>query len=113
MKLFVDNSNTDIDIFVAKSSKAKIKGLSGIKKVDFGLFFPETNCIHTLTMKDELDIIFFNGDKIVKISENVKPGKPIIYHPLASSVLELPSGTIKKEKILKKSEIIFKNIEKK
>lgn len=86
----VENANTFIKRF---------KGLMGRKSLDenAGLLLDPCNQIHTFGMKFAIDTITLGkNNEILFIDDDVKPGKirPIISK--GKKVLELPSGTAKK-----------------
>ncbi len=79
-------------IIVAKTFKQKLIGLMGKKNIDYGMFFPNVNSIHTFFMRENIDILGL--DKDLKIKEkylNISPNHTIF---LKKSVhtLELPAG---------------------
>ena len=86
-------------IKTANSFKEKFFGLMGKTHINYGLFFPNVNAIHTFFMKEPIDVIGLSSINIIaEIHPNVLPNKIII---LKRSVhtLELPKGTSKKYKI--------------
>jgi uncharacterized membrane protein (UPF0127 family) len=53
------------------------------------------NSIHTAFMKFPIDVLFVDKDlKVVSVYENLKPWRITRLHFRASSVIELPAGTI-------------------
>ena len=80
-------------IIVANTYKKKLLGLMGQKNIDYGMFFPYVNSIHTFFMKDIIDVIGLDKDMIIReIYPNIKPNKVLL---LKKSIhtLELPKGT--------------------
>lgn len=94
-------------VSVAKTEEEKQKGLSGLTslRLDEGKLFlfdkPDLYAFWMKDMKFPIDIIFINGNKIVSISENVKPtttGDLPTYEPTGPSdkALEINAGLSKK-----------------
>lgn len=80
----------------------KLKGLMFDRSMQTGsaLFFEGTRCIHTCFMNFSIDTIFVDKNMIVERTfENMKPWRlsPIVWR--ASSVIELPPGTLKSNKV--------------
>ena len=86
------------DLKVAKSPADKFLGLLKNSNPRF-LLFKTRFGIHTLFLKNPIDIIVLNNQNIVKKTATLNPNKFFFYNPFYSRVLELPSGTIKKSKI--------------
>ena len=52
--------------------------------------------IHTFFMKFSIDVLFLDADLAVrKVIEDMRPGRLSPWVPSASSILELPAGTLK------------------
>lgn len=86
-------------IIIARSFNQKIKGLIGKKNIDFGMFFPNVNSIHTFLMKESIDILGLDNKMIVQeIYPNIKPNK-ILFLKKSTHTLELPLGKSKDYKI--------------
>jgi len=80
----------------------RLKGLMLKKSLECGegLLLSPCKSIHTFGMRFGIDVIYISkAGEIVKMKENILPGKiePIVLK--ASYVLELPAGTIKKSGI--------------
>lgn len=94
MKLNINNKT--INIIIASDFKTRLIGLMGKTNIDYGIYFPYCNSIHTFFMKENIDCIGLNEfneviflktnlskNKIVKINRNIKK----------TSILELPKNT--------------------
>jgi len=84
--------------------KERLKGLLGRKELPegHGLWIDSCNSIHTFFMKFSIDAVFLSREGIVlKLHTNLKPFRFTGLVWGASSVLELPEGTIGKTKIQK------------
>ena len=77
-------------IIVANTLNAKIKGLMGKTNINYGMFFPNVNSIHTFFMKESIDVIGLDQNMIIKeIYPNVRPNKILILNK-SNHTLELP-----------------------
>lgn len=96
MKLKINGKKMEIKN--ATDFKTRILGLMGKKNIDYGIFFPKCNAIHTYFMKENIDVIGLNEEmqviyiyrdvpknKVVKVSEDAKK----------TSILELPQNASK------------------
>ena len=54
-----------IKILIAKTFKDKLLGLMFQKNINYGLYFPNVNKIHTFFMKEPIDIIGLDKNMIV------------------------------------------------
>lgn len=107
----IEINGVKIDAEVAKSEKDKIKGLSGRADLSENkgmLFVFGEPGIYEMTMrgmKFPLDAIWILNDKVVDLTENIKPpellDKPIIFKPKfdANYVIEVNQGFISKNGI--------------
>jgi len=86
-------------IVIAKTFSQKVKGLIGKKNINYGMFFPNVNGIHTFFMKEPIDVIGLNSSMIVtEIHLNVVPNKMLILNK-SIHTLEVPKGYGKRYKI--------------
>lgn len=86
-------------IIYANNFYLKFKGLMFQKNINYGMYFPNINKIHTFFMRENIDIIGLdNNNKICDIYQNIKPNKIII---LKNSIhtLELPLNSKNSYKI--------------
>ena len=66
-------------IIIADTFNKKLKGLMGQKNINYGMFFPNVNGIHTFFMKEPIDVIGLNKDMtIMEIYPIVTPNKMLI-----------------------------------
>ncbi len=102
-----------IPIKKAVSFSSRLKGLIGQTKMNYGMFFPECNSIHTFFMKEAIDVIGLNEkNEIIFIKQNIKPNKIIWIHRniKKTSILELPKNTSNHLQIGEKLFFKFKDI---
>ncbi len=96
-----------IKIIIAKSFKDKLLGLMGKKNINYGLFFPNVNKIHTFFMKEPIDIIGIDKNMIITEKYyNITPNNIIILRK-SIHTLELPKGYSKNYKINEKLTLHF------
>lgn len=94
-----DNPNAPIasDLKTADTLLSRTKGLLGRASLPQGegLWIKRCNSIHTAFMKFPIDVLFVDKDlKVVSVYENLKPWRITRLHFSASSVIELPAGTL-------------------
>ena len=79
-------------IKLANTFLKKLIGLMFKKNINYGLFFTNTNKIHTCFMKECIDIYGLNNNnEIVEVKKNIKPWKIIILRK-SKHTLEIPSN---------------------
>ena len=86
-------------IVYANNFYLKLKGLMFQKNINYGMYFTNTNKLHTFFMRENIDIIGLDSKNIIcDIYQNVKPNKIII---LKNSIhtLELPANSKNNYKI--------------
>ena len=77
-------------IVKANSFIKKFKGLMFKNNIEYGMFFSNTNKIHTFFMRESIDIYGLDDDYVVKdICFNVKPLK-IVFLKNSKHALEIP-----------------------
>lgn len=82
---------------VAESFLARSKGLLGRENLPQGeaLWIKRCNSIHTFFMRFAIDAVFVDDKmKVVSTYRNLKPWRITKLHFKASSVFELPAGTL-------------------
>lgn len=104
MPVFDTSKRTKLNytVYEAQNMLARLVGLIGTAKPDKNQAYYIKPCrgVHTFGMKYPVDVVFLDSDrKVVKLIENLLPNKMTQMSPVARSVLELPSGTLKKDKI--------------
>ena len=89
------------DVRVARTHWSRLRGLAGIGQTGFcagqALWIVPCRGVHTLAMRFPLDLIYLNREGVVvDLRATVQPWRfaPINFH--AASVLELPSGAIRR-----------------
>ena len=85
------------NVIVADSIFKRMKGLLGRKEMQKGEALWITPCysIHTFCMRFSIDVVFLNKkNRVVALIKNIKPNRMTRLYLKATSVLELPSGTI-------------------
>ncbi len=92
------NSQIAGSLRIADSFYLRLKGLMFDRNMAPGsaLFFQDCRCIHTCFMNFAIDTIFVDQNFVAKKTfENIKPWRfsQIVWQ--ASSVIELPAGTLK------------------
>ena len=86
-------------IVIAKTFKQKLMGLMGKTNINYGMFFPHVNAIHTFFMKDTIDVIGLNNNMVVmEIHPNIKPNHILLLNH-SIHTLELPKNSSHKYKI--------------
>ncbi|QWV95112.1 DUF192 domain-containing protein [Geomonas oryzisoli] len=84
-------------VSVAESFLARLKGLLGRDRLPPGqaLWIKPCNSVHTFGMKFPIDVAFLDREqRVVALVTTLAPNRISGYHPTASSVLELPAGTL-------------------
>jgi uncharacterized membrane protein (UPF0127 family) len=85
------------DLKTADTLLSRTKGLLGRSSLPAGegLWIKRCNSIHTAFMKFPIDVLFVDKNlKVVSVYENLKPWRITRLHFSASSVIELPAGTL-------------------
>ena len=83
----------------------KVKGLLGTDK-PYALLLKTHWGIHTFGMKYAIDVIILDGaNKIVALKQNLKPNRIFLWNPKYEKVVELPSGFIRKNKLILQQKI--------
>ncbi|MBU5636420.1 DUF192 domain-containing protein [Geomonas sp. Red69] len=83
-------------VCVAESFLARLKGLLGREELPpgQGLWIKPCKSVHTFGMKFPIDVAFLDGELRVVALVTLAPNRVSGFHPKASSVLELPAGTL-------------------
>ena len=85
-----------LDIKIAKTFHERMMGFMGKTNIDYGIFFPKCNSIHTFFMKEAIDVIGLNeNNEIIFIEKNCTKNKiiKINYSIKKTCILELPKNT--------------------
>lgn len=86
------------DLEVADSFLKRLRGLLGrIHLPDSrGLWITPCDSIHTIGMLFPIDVVFLNREgRVVKAIHNLAPFRLVLTVKTASSVIELPAGTLR------------------
>lgn len=87
---------------VATSFRSRAQGLIGKKRInkDWGMWFPNSNWIHTLFMSVPIDVVYLDKQlRVKKLQRNLQPWRfpaPVF---AAKSVVESYAGFIDDQKI--------------
>lgn len=83
---------------LAKSFSDKTFGMI-LSKNSEGLIFKTRFGIHTFFMRKSIDVIVLDKEnKVVQISENLRPNNIFLWNPKFNIIIELPQGLVKKSK---------------
>jgi uncharacterized membrane protein (UPF0127 family) len=87
-------------IYIKKlSGLNKIRGLIG-KNTPTPVFFTTRFGIHTFGLKFPIDVLILdNCNRVVRQKHSLYPNKLFFWPPVYNRVLELPAGTISRQKI--------------
>lgn len=95
-------NNNKIPIKKALSFKEKLTGLSLKENINYGLYIPNCNHIHTFFMYEDIDVLYLNENNMIIYKYMAMPPKRTfkVYEDInKTSVLELPKYTSKNLKI--------------
>ena len=100
-------SDKEINIKNCKKFKDRLLGFMFRKNINNGLLFEKCNSIHTIFMKEAIDVIGIDENNIVVGYK--KSLKPYNFYRIKSAkkIIELPSNSIKKD--ILNTKIIFKS----
>lgn len=93
----IEDEKIVLAVAKAKTSSQRRRGLLGRESLDrrVGLLLPAAPFIHSLSMKMSFDAAWIRHDKIVKVCQQISPGRPLLFAP-ALSCLELAAGQVAK-----------------
>ena len=100
--MFLRTNNKKYNIIEANTFYKRLKGLIGVKNIDYGMLFLKCNSIHTFFMKENIDIIGLDENNIVIYKyENLDKNRVIKVNNEISKtkILEMPKNSTKKIKI--------------
>ena len=86
-----------IEIKRANSILTRMLGLYAHRQLQFGdgVWLVPCNAIQTIGMRFPIDLVFMDaGGRVVRVCENVQPGRVVWRVPEADSVLEVPAGVV-------------------
>ena|SRR6185437_15028085 len=88
-----------LTVYKTRTNREKIIGLIG-KNNPYALLLQTRFGIHTFGVKFPIDVVILNNKHVVTtLYEHMQPNRIFVWNPRYSLVLELPPGTILKEKI--------------
>jgi uncharacterized protein len=107
-----DNSTVFQEVEVADNFLTRLKGLLGRPGLESGqgILLCPANSIHTIGMKFSIDIAFIDKTgTVLKIIENMPPGRfsPIFFK--SACVLETAAGELKKARLKADDNLRFEN----
>ncbi len=85
------------NLVTARNLFSRIKGLLGKSALQPGeaLLIKPCNGIHTFGMRFAIDAVFLDRkNRVVALTENLRPNHMTSLHFRAASVIELPAGTV-------------------
>jgi len=88
------------DLVIASTHWSRFRGLMATNTASFpkgrGLWIHPSHGIHTFAMRFPIDAVYLDRDRIiVHIEEDLKPWRMAAIRIRATSVLELPIGTVR------------------
>lgn len=96
MKEDIIFNNEKIKVKKANTFISKLIGLSFKKNINYGLFFYNTNGIHTFFMRENIDVILLDKDFNILYNYNsLKPWKVLLPKKNVKHTLELPNNYAK------------------
>lgn len=99
-------NNKSINLVEHKTFFKRFLGFMGKKNINHAILFDNCSSIHTFFMKENIDVIFLDGDnKIVSIYINVGKNRIIFSKEKARKTIELPVNYFK-FKLLEKIDIV-------
>ncbi|MGA8299302.1 MAG: DUF192 domain-containing protein [Terriglobales bacterium] len=93
------------DLLIAQTHWSRFRGLMASNASSFppgrGLLISPCHGIHTFAMRFAIDAIYLDRDrKVIHLEEDLKPWRMAAVRIQATSVLELPTGTISESSTL-------------
>ena len=112
MKLINKTNNTIIseNVMVANTYLKRLRGLMFTKELpdQSALYIIPCNEIHTFNMKYSIDVLYLDrNNNILAIDEEITPGKIGKRVKNAVSVVELPSGKVKRVSVKIGQAVVF------
>jgi uncharacterized membrane protein (UPF0127 family) len=88
------------ELLVARTHWTRFRGLMATDASRFrpgqGLWITPCHGVHTFAMRFPIDVLYLDHERIViHLEESLKPWRMAAIRVLATSVLELPTGTIR------------------
>lgn len=91
----------NIKVFEAKTFFSRLRGLHEYLPLQMneGLIIRPCNAVHTMTMSDSIDVVFFDNAGVVLRAETVAPFR-FVRCKGAASVLEMSEGSLERLNIV-------------
>lgn len=88
------------ELLIARTHWTRFRGLMATDAASFrpgqGLWITPSHGVHTFAMRFPIDVLYLDRDRIViHIEEELKPWRMAAIRVRATSVLELPTGTVR------------------
>ena len=92
--MYIIHNDKKINVVIANTFFKRLKGFMFKKNIDYCIYFPRCNSIHTFFMKENIDVVMTDKDnKILKIEKNVAKNK-FVSCKKASNTYEFPSNSV-------------------
>ena len=91
------------DLIVARTHWTRFRGLMAQDSSRFrpgqGLWITPCHGVHTFAMRFPIDVLYLDHERnVIHVEEELKPWRLAAIRVLASSVLELPTGTVRESR---------------
>lgn len=91
------------ELMIARTHWTRFRGLMATDASRFrrgqGLWISPSHGVHTFAMRFPIDVVYLDRERvIIHVEEELKPWRLAAVRIQATSVLELPSGTIRESK---------------
>jgi uncharacterized protein len=109
-RLYVDGNDTGISVWVAETTRERMRGLLGRDHLppDEGLLLKPCRSIHTFGMGFPIDVLFLDRhQRIVAIHRDV-PKRRMLFNHRASQTLEMSAGSSERNALSVGAGLVFK-----
>ncbi len=91
------------ELMIARTHWTRFRGLMATDASRFrkgqGLWISPSRGVHTFAMRFPIDVVYLDRDRtVIHVEEDLKPWRLAAIRIRATSVLELPTGTIRESK---------------
>ena len=91
------------ELMIARTHWTRLRGLMATDASRFrrgqGLWISPSRGVHTLAMRFPIDVVYLDRDRtVIHLEQELKPWRMAAIRIHATSVLELPTGTIQESK---------------
>jgi uncharacterized protein len=88
------------ELLIARSHWARFRGLMATASAHFqpglGLWIVPCHGVHTFAMRFPIDVVYLDRERVViHLEQELRPWRMAAIRVLATSVLELPAGTVR------------------